>query len=271
MRVDEHTIELDSAPAFYRSAGAPATPAVYLHGVPTSSDDWVSPLARMGGLALDMIGFGRSSKAGHLDYSIGGLADHVQRLLAGLGVERHSLVAHDWGVPVALEIALRDPSRIDRIVLISPPALLEGFRWPRHARVLRMRVLGELAMGATSRRTLALGLRRASATPNAWTDERVGSAWKQFDQGTQRATLRLLRHTDPRWVSARALDLGQLSRSTLILHGERDPWIAPGLPEAYAALLPRGKSRGIADAGHWPWLDRSDVIDTLQGFLEPSA
>jgi pimeloyl-ACP methyl ester carboxylesterase len=270
VRVDEHTIELDSAPAFYRSAGAPRIPALYLHGIPTSSDDWLAPLARTGGLAVDMIGFGRSSKAAHLDYSIGGLADFVHRLLAWLDVERHSLVAHGWGVPVALELALRDPSRITRMALVSPPPLVEGFRWPRQARMLRTRGLGEFAMGATNRRLLALALRRASTTVSAWPDERLASAWEQFDQGTQRATLRLLRHSDEHWVSARSGALGQLSLPTLILHGARDPWLAPGLAEAYAALVPGGRREAIADAGHWPWLDRPDAIDTLQAFLESS-
>jgi pimeloyl-ACP methyl ester carboxylesterase len=268
VRVDEHTIELDSAPAFYRSAGA--TGILYLHGVPTSSDDWVESLGRTGGLAVDMIGFGRSSKAGHLDYSIRGLADFVQRLLARLGVERASLVAHDWGVPVALELAIRDPSRIARIALVSPPPLIEGFAWPRAMRMFRVRGLGELAMGATTRRLFALVLRRASATPNAWPDERLTSAWEQFDQGTQRAILRLLRHTDERWVSARAAELGRLSMPTMILHGDRDRWLQPALADAYAALVADGESRAITDAGHWPWLDRPEVIDTLQEFLEPS-
>jgi pimeloyl-ACP methyl ester carboxylesterase len=267
VRVEEHTIELDSAPAFYRSAGPPGI--VYLHGVPTSSDDWIEPLRRTGGLAVDLIGFGRSSKGGHLDYSIGGLSDFVQRLLERLEVQRASFVAHDWGVPVALELALRDPSRIARMALLSPPALIAGFRWPRVARVLRTRAVGELAMGATTRRLLALALRRASASPTAWPDERLASVWEHFDQGTQRAILRLLRRTDVRWVSARAAELGRLTPPTLILQGERDPWLEPGLADAYAALLADGESRLIADAGHWPWLDRPDVFDTLQQFLHP--
>jgi pimeloyl-ACP methyl ester carboxylesterase len=265
VRVDEHTIELDSAPAFYRSAGAPGI--LYLHGVPTSSDDWVEPLRRTGGLAVDMIGFGRSGKGGHLDYSIGGLADFAQRLLTRLEVQRASFVAHDWGVPVALELALRDQSRIARMALVSPPALIAGFRWPRAARVLRMRGVGELAMGATSRRLLALAMRRASASPGAWPDERVAAVWDQFDQGTQRAILRLLRRTDERWVSARAAELARLSPAILILQGDHDPWVEPGLADAYAHLLPNSESRIIADAGHWPWLDRPEVLDILQQFL----
>jgi hypothetical protein len=32
VHVDEHTIELDGAPVFYRSAGETAEPVLYLHG-----------------------------------------------------------------------------------------------------------------------------------------------------------------------------------------------------------------------------------------------
>jgi pimeloyl-ACP methyl ester carboxylesterase len=59
VRVDEHTINLDESPVFYRSAEAPDVPVLYLHGIPTSSDDWIEFLARTGGIAPDLIGFGR--------------------------------------------------------------------------------------------------------------------------------------------------------------------------------------------------------------------
>ena len=61
-----------------RSAGDPTLrQPLYLHGIPTSSDDFVPFLERTGGVAPDLIGFGRSGKGGHLDYSIDGHADFV--------------------------------------------------------------------------------------------------------------------------------------------------------------------------------------------------
>ena len=106
MRVDEHTIEVAGAPVFYRSAPAPGdAPPLYLHGAPTSSDDWTALLERTGGIAPDLIGFGRSSKAGNLDYTLAGLAEFVARLLAELDVARVRVVAHDWGAAAALVFA----------------------------------------------------------------------------------------------------------------------------------------------------------------------
>ena len=51
---------------------APGLPVLYLHGVPTDGDDWLSFLEQTGGFAPDLPGFGRSSKRGDLDFSMDG-------------------------------------------------------------------------------------------------------------------------------------------------------------------------------------------------------
>jgi pimeloyl-ACP methyl ester carboxylesterase len=50
--------------------------------------------------------------------------------------------------------------------------------------------------------------------------------------------------------------------------GERDPYVPPRAAEQYAAAL-GGESEIalLADAGHWPWLDRPDVIELVADFL----
>ena len=58
---------------------------MYLHGVPTSSDDWTALLERTGGIAPDLLGFGRSGKGGHLDYSLGGLTAFCEAFLEAIG------------------------------------------------------------------------------------------------------------------------------------------------------------------------------------------
>jgi pimeloyl-ACP methyl ester carboxylesterase len=267
LRVDEHTFELAGAPIYYRSAQASDPRPLYLHGVPTSSDDWTGFLERTGGLAPDLIGFGRSSKAGHLDYTIEGLADYLGQLLGALAVERVSLVLHDWGAAAGLAFAQRHPQRIERIVLINALPLLDGFRWHRVARLWRLPVLGELAMGSTTRRLLGRTLRQGAINPDAWPAERVASVYDQFDQGTQRAILRLYRSADEQALAQAGRDLHSLTMPTLIIWGQRDPWLAPHLGEAYAGALPNASLVPVANAGHWPWLDEPAVIDRVADFL----
>jgi pimeloyl-ACP methyl ester carboxylesterase len=261
--VDEHTIELAGSPLFYRSAPAPGVPALCLHGVPTSSDDLVELLGRIGGVAPDLIGFGRSGKGGHFDYTIEGLADAVEPLFG----ERQNLVGHDWGALVAVELAARHPDSVAALVLCNPAPLLDGFEWHGAARVWRRPILGELAMGATNRRLLARTLRRGAVRDGTWTPERIAAVWEQFDQGTQRATLRLHRATDPHWLEAARGRLQAVQAPALILWGVEDPWFPVSLADRFAAMLPQATLERVAGAGHWPLLDRPELNERVATFL----
>jgi pimeloyl-ACP methyl ester carboxylesterase len=277
VRVDEHTIELAGSPVFLRRAagpghgpgGSPGPPPLYLHGIPTSSDDWIELLARTGGIAPDLIGFGRSGKGGQLDISIEGHADFLERLLSALAVERVKLVMHDWGAAGGLVFAQRHPDRVERLVLLNALPLLPGFRWSGLARVLRRPLLGELAMGTVNRRLLARFLGQGSADPRAWSRERVDALWHQFDQGTQRAILRLHRDAGEERLERLGSGLSALPMPALVLWGTRDPWRPPAFAEAYAELLPSAELELLPDAAHWPWRDAPAAVDRITGFLLP--
>lgn len=269
MRVDDHTITLDGSPVFYRcgSPGQTPVPTVYLHGVPTSSDDWLPFLERAGGIAPDVIGFGRSGKGGHLDYTPNGLAGFLDHLLAELGIVKLNLVAHDWGAVVAIQFAAGHPDRVERLALIAPPPLLDQPRFTGLARAWRMPVLGELTMGSITRGLLTRRLRRGSVNPAAWPAHRVRPVWDQFDQGTQRAVLRLFRSWDDERRQAAESALESLRMPALVVWGDRDPWSGREAAQSYATRLPHPQLQEITQAGHWPWLDDPGVVALVADWL----
>ena len=268
MQVAEHTIELAGAPVFYRGAEPQLAPILYLHGAPTSSDDWIPLLEATGGVAPDLVGFGRSSKAANLDYTLAGLGNFIEVLLDHLDLPRVTLVAHDWGAGGGLVFAQRHRERVRRLVLVNALPLLEGFRWHRLARILRRPVIGELAMGATTRSTLRRTLRRGYADPQALSATRFDEIWAQFDQGTQRALLRLHRSASEAELARAGARLGTLAMPALVVWGERDPWLPASLADTYRGRLPDARVARIADAGHWPWLERSEAAERITEFVE---
>jgi pimeloyl-ACP methyl ester carboxylesterase len=295
VHVDEHTIELDDSPVYYRSTEAATDGSpLYLHGIPTSSDDWIEFLDRTGGFAPDLIGFGRSGKGEHLDFSLDGLTNFVEDFLAQVGVDDVQIVGHDWGAAVALKFARRHPKRVRRLVLCNAPPLIEGFDWPRFVRWWRIRGVGEMVMGATTRTVLARALRHGCVDPAAWPQTRIDAVWNQFDQGTQRAILRLVRTARDDMVGgggsrqaegereADATDATEgadettgasvnghpAAPETILIWGENDPWYPPALADAYATRLPGARVERIGRAGHWPWLDRPEVVERVAALLE---
>lgn len=267
MHVDEHTIEIAGAPVFYRRAAAGGAPVVYLHSVPTSSDDWVGALERTGGLAPDLPGFGRSGKGGHLEYSLPAYVEFLAGFLDAVPVGRPALVGHGWGAAIALAFAQRFPDRATRLVLVNAVPLLTGFSWPGPVRRVLRPGLGELWMGAINQRRLAKLLRSGAADPAAWSDERIAAIWTQFDQGTQRAFLRLHRSIDPAGLAAAGSELARVTQPSLVVWGDADPWLDAAFAEVYAQRLAHGELELVTGAGHWPWLDQPAVLERISAFV----
>ena len=268
--VTEHSDELDGQPLFWRSAptGGDRAPVLYLHGVPTSSDDWVPFLELTGGIAPDLPGFGRSGKRGDGDYTMAGYERFVGRFLEHAGVERVRLLVHDWGA-VGLLWAMQSPERVERVVVMNAVPFLPGYRWHRIARGWRTRGAGELIMGATNRTTLKLLSREASAGRGAMPEQFLDQVLAHFDQGTQRAILRLYRTSPEDALAAAGERLGELRCPALVVWGDRDPYIEPSFADHYAAALGgEARVRHLPDAGHWPWLERPELIGEIAEFLD---
>ena len=257
--VTEETLELDDQPVFLRRAGDDDVPTLYLHGLPTSSYDWLGPLELGGGIAVDLPGFGLSGKRGDLDYSLAGHVRFVGRLLDMLGIDRVRLCLHDWGAAVGLAWASEQPERVERLVVIDGVPLLAGFRWRGWARAVRTPVVGPVAVGFATPRVVRRISRGASAGDGPMDAKFLANVSEHIDLGTERALLRLLRSATPASLAAAGAGLGRITAPALVLWGALDPWIEPRFGAGYAASLGDATLETIDDAGHWPWLDRPEL------------
>ncbi|HWX74414.1 MAG TPA: alpha/beta hydrolase, partial [Solirubrobacteraceae bacterium] len=145
------------------------------------------------------------------------------------------------------------------------------YRWHRTARMWRTPVLGELAMGTLTRPLLRLLSRESNATPGPMPDAWLDSVMEHFDQGTQRAILRLYRSSPPALLEATGAHLDRLTMPALVVWGLKDPYLPARFGRAYAQALPDVQLIEVPDAGHWPWLDEPDLIERVVGFLGASS
>ncbi|GAA4074395.1 alpha/beta fold hydrolase [Nonomuraea soli] len=134
MTVTHNTLEIQGQQIFYREAGDPSKPTlVLLHGFPTSSAMFRNLIPALAGdyhvIAPDHLGFGQSAMppVTGFDYSFESLTALTLELLDTLGVGRFALYIQDYGAPIGLRIASRNPERITAIITQSGNAYLEGF------------------------------------------------------------------------------------------------------------------------------------------------
>lgn len=104
-------------------------PVLFIHGNPTSSYLWRDVLPHVAsqtgrrGIALDLLGFGKSDKPDDLKYTLRLHADIIQGFIDNLGLKNIVLVADDWGGPLGMDAVVKRPDLFDGVVL------METFIW----------------------------------------------------------------------------------------------------------------------------------------------
>ncbi|HEU5419735.1 MAG TPA: alpha/beta hydrolase [Streptosporangiaceae bacterium] len=116
-------VRTGSGPASYIDTGGPGRPALFIHGVGTSSYLWRHVIGEFGGqrrcVAIDLPLHGRTPAAAGQDFSLPGLARFVADCCDELGLAGIDLVANDTGGAVAQVLAAGHASRLHTLTLTN--------------------------------------------------------------------------------------------------------------------------------------------------------
>ncbi|MFN8573411.1 MAG: alpha/beta hydrolase [Gemmatimonadaceae bacterium] len=110
--------------------GFGGAPILLIHGFATSSFLWrhVAPRLATGqatAFSVDLLGYGESDRPFPADFGVAAQAAYLDLALTALRVNSATIVGVDIGAIIALRLAFDRPERVQRLVLISPPALEE--------------------------------------------------------------------------------------------------------------------------------------------------
>jgi pimeloyl-ACP methyl ester carboxylesterase len=101
---------------------------VLLHGKNFCAATWQGSIAALTAagyrvIAPDQIGFCKSTKPAHYQYSFQQLAANTHALLARLGVSKATIMGHSTGGMLGIRYALMYPQNTDQLVLVDPIGL----------------------------------------------------------------------------------------------------------------------------------------------------
>ncbi len=103
-----------------RKDGQP--PLILIHGAGGSHLDWAGAVRKLGTVALDLPGHGKSTASGR--DSVAEYAADVVALLDALGLERAVMGGHSMGGAIAQTLALDYPQRVQGLILVGTGAKL---------------------------------------------------------------------------------------------------------------------------------------------------
>lgn len=127
------TVEINGQSIFYREAGLTnKTTILFLHGFPSSSRMWQPLLESLSKdyhvIAPDYIGFGHSSQPSEdkFDYTFDNLATYIDRFITKLSLKKFIMVQQDYGGPIGMRIAEKNPEKIQAIIIQNAVSHKEG-------------------------------------------------------------------------------------------------------------------------------------------------
>lgn len=278
---------------FFETGAQHGKPVLLLHGWPDDPTTWNGVAERLKDRNLRFVipylrGFGpttfRSDSA--LRTANGGiLAMDAIALMDGLGIERFSVVGHDWGSHIAECLAIGWPDRVERIAQLSSTPRTGGLRTPpfRQPQLYWYQWFMATKRGAEAIAKDPKGFARIqweNWAPQGWFDEATfGAVAKSFENLDWVAiTLHSYRvrweeaEPDPRslWLEQRVKETESLSLPAIFIQGKED-----GVTPAVMSEAVHQKFSGpfqrilLQNVGHFPQReDPETVARELVVFLE---
>ena len=267
-------LNLHGHDVIYRTAGS-GPPLVLIHGMVNSSRHWEQVAVRLADdytvIAPDLIGHGDSATP-RGDYSLGAHAAVIRDLLAGIGVERSTVVGHSLGGGVAMQFFWQFPQHVERLALVS-----SGGLGPEVSPLLRSAALpgasGLLWLAAHPRLVAGLDALGERMPKRGVYVRAIARALRPLSvAGAREAFLHTLRSViDVRGQRVSALDRLYLLDGfpTLFVWGGRDNTIPVKHGLAAHALVPDSRFEILPRAAHFPHLEDPDgLARVLRDFME---
>jgi pimeloyl-ACP methyl ester carboxylesterase len=257
----------------YLEAGV-GSPVLLVHGLGATKASFLPTVDALADrhrvIALDLPGFGDSAKPLGAAYDARFFARAVAGLLDALEIERAHVVGNSLGGRVAIEVALRHPSRVEGLGLLAPSLAWRRDRpWARYLRWIRP----ELGVIQPAPRAVVERIvrRLVPGASEGWVAAGVDEFLRAYLQARGRAAFyAAARHVyleDPDGDAGFWTRLRRLGAPALFVWGRRDTLVPIGFARHVREAVPAALHLEL-DCGHVPQLERPRATHAaLRSFL----
>lgn len=241
----------------FRCAGAGA-PLLLLHGLFGSLENlgavarFLSEKFRV--YSVDLPNHGRSAHCSGVD--LADMAKHVERWMEQEGLQRAHVVGHSLGGKVAMELALSEPDRVERMVIID----IAPVGYPsRHDNVFAgLHAINLERLTSRSDADAALAEYVDEAPVRSFLLKNLIKAERGF---AWRMNLADLTASYPKLIAANRT--GTFARPVLFLKGEHSNYITPSAKAETVQRFPNAELREVGDTAHWLHAEKPELVSKL--------
>lgn len=249
-------------------------PVLLIHGLGATKASFLPTVAALAPgyrtLAVDLPGFGDSDKPLRGAYDARYFAEAMIALLDALEIERAHVIGNSMGGRVGIELGLRFPERLRRLVLLTPSlAWLRSRPWAPYLRWIPTQ-LGAI-QPAPRPIVEAIVKRVIPGSDEEWTAAGIDEFLRAYLTPTGRAAFyaaaRNIYLEEPHGPDGFWTRLPSLSIDSLFVWGSRDVIVPAAFADHVVQALPSAEHLFL-DCGHVPQLERPrETHDAIERFL----
>ena len=246
-------------------------PVILIHGFNLDFHTWVKNIdqlaTRFKVFAPDLWGQGYSTRE-PLDYGYELFEEQIRLFMEALDIQRPSLVGHSMGGGSSIVFSLKNPDKVDKVVLVDSTGIPTTL--PFRSKVFRLKGVAELMMSLPSDRIRRMNLEDIWIHDQDLLTEDYYQKLVLYQkiEGSTEALLTILRKDFFNTLEDEIRQLGHLDIPTLIIWGREDISLPLSCAEKMHQLIPGSRLEILDKAGHLSNFDRADEFNKLViGFL----
>lgn len=270
-----HYFEVNHSKMHYIDEGQGET-LLFVHGTPSWSFDYRHIIKALSTqyrcIAIDHIGFGLSDKPKTYDYSTQNHSKTLEQFVDFLGLTDFTLVVHDFGGVIGLNMAINHPEKIKKLIILN------SWLWStkndkdfiKLSKILRSPLLPFFYRYFNFSAHFIL--------PKSFGDKKIDKHALQqyilpFSRFSERnGTIAFVKSllNDQDWFEELWTKKTFISQKpTLFIWGMKDPMIKPHYLEKFSSGFPNSQVQKLESCGHFPQEEASTkVIEFISNFLK---
>ncbi|WP_298312381.1 alpha/beta hydrolase [uncultured Aquimarina sp.] len=256
---------------FYKEEGV-GVPLILVHGFPTSSWDWNkiwnTLVKKYKVYAIDMLGYGFSSKPTDFRYTIASQVDLWETFLKEKAITSFHILAHDYGDTVVQEMLARYKENLEYEFKIESVCFLNGGMFPEtNFPTLTQRMLltpfGTILKHFMGRNTLAKNFKKIFGEHTQASEEEIDDFWETIDYNVGKNVIpkliKYLKERDTykiRWREA----IQYTDVPKRLIDGGVDPISGKHMAEFYKEIIPNADVVILETIGHYPQTEAPEEV-----------
>jgi pimeloyl-ACP methyl ester carboxylesterase len=259
-----------SAQVNYKEYGSVDKPAILIiHGFPGNATDWettargLSQYYRV--ILPDLIGFGSNAHS-NLPFEqvwLNSQADNMRSIAESLGLDTFSIIAHDFGVPIAITLMEKLNGKINKLIITAGNTLSDPPLNPMMKAVPKP-IIGGIAKGFLFSK-FSINMMRTMGT-------KKGKIYPIENSKMERHALKTIFATALEDMSGYFLPVEKIAEQsktkTLIIWGDKDPFFPVSHAERMKEKMKNAELIIYKGVGHYCYIEETDkFVNDIHNFI----